>query len=333
MIFRLPDAFSARRVASNRFTRKPNKPSATQTEGNPIIAKNFHLRSLKRAWRPFAERSLAHWTTTSIIAITLAIYGAFSLLLVNSNKILNTWDDDNLMTVFMQRSAERNHLILVGKTIKSSAGTSQLTVVSPADALKRLKTMMGNDAGLLAELDENPLPYSIEFKLSGEDPTQAATMAREIGALPGVETVTYDRQWADRLASVISAIRYTGNILSFLLLGAVTLVVSNTIKLTIIARRDEMEIMRFMGADDVFIKTPFIYEGVLQGVIGATGALILTGLLYLSAKEPILNLLHPFGTLFQLEFLPITQLGLLLVIGASLGLSGAFISVSRFLDA
>lgn len=343
MMFRIPNLFSARRNASNRLAaRRTNRETAsivqtvksptTQTQEYTPSAKYFHLRSLKCAWRPFANKSLSHWTTIIVIALSLTIYGTFTLLLVNANTALDKWEDDNLVTLFMSRTADRNQLISVGKTIKNHANISDLVIISPKEALQRLKTMMGEEAELLDELEENPLPYSMEFKLLGQDRAQVAAIAKKIGALPGVETISYDHQWADRLASLVMAIRYIGNILSFLLLAAVALIVSNTIKLTIIARRDEVEIMRFMGASDLFIKMPFIYEGLLQGLLGAVGALILTGLLYLSVQDVLLELGRTFGILLQLEFLPVSQLGLLVFLGAALGLSGAFISLSRFLD-
>ncbi|MBF0127710.1 MAG: ABC transporter permease [Magnetococcales bacterium] len=341
MKFRLPGSLTTRRPAANRAaTRRPAReegtgtpPPATPTgEGQSALLGNFHLRSLKCAWRPFSEKSLSHWTTTVVIALALTIYGTFYLLLVNANAALSKWENDNSITVFMQRNADRNMLLGVGKMVKSRAGVTELLFISPKEALTRLKGMMGEEAALLDELEENPLPYSLEFKLMGQNRAQAAALAKEIGGLPGVETVSYDHQWADRLGSLVRVIRYIGNVLSLMLLAAVALIVSNTIKLTIIARRDEVEIMRFLGADDAFIKTPFIYEGVLQGLLGACGALLLTGLLYLGAHEVILDLGRSFGTNLQLEFLPVSQLALLVIIGGALGLSGAFISLSRFLE-
>ncbi len=339
MSFRTPHIPSIRRPPRNRSAarRTTREPAAAAASGvnqasTHTSVKYFHWRSLKCAWRPFAEKSLSHWTTTMVIALALTIYGTFSLLLVNANTALSKWEENNLITLFMQRSADRNQLIEVGKAIKNHPGVMDLVIISPSKAMERLKNMMGEEAGLLDELDENPLPYSMEFKIAGQTHAQSMELAKKIGTLPAVEAVSYDHQWADRLASLVQTIRYIGNILSFMLLATVALIASNTIKLTIIARRDEIEIMRFMGADDSFIKMPFIYEGLLQGLLGSGGALILTGLLYFGARDAVFKLGQAFGAFLQLEFLPISQLGLLIFLGAALGLSGALISLSRFLD-
>ncbi|MBF0628801.1 MAG: ABC transporter permease [Magnetococcales bacterium] len=312
---------------------RPSVPAAQRPPVDPTVTRNFHARALQRAWRPFADKSLSHWTTTIVIALALTIHGTFALLLVNANSALSQWEDENLVTVFMQRAVEREQLLQVGKAIKGHPGVTDLTIIAPKEAAARLKTMMGDESRLLDELDENPLPYSMEFRLARQDRDRATALAREIGAMPGVESVSYDHQWAQRLAEVIDAIRYLGNVMSFLLLAAVALIVSNTIKLTIIARRDEVEIMRFLGADDAFIRAPFLYEGLLQGMLGAAGALLMTGLLHVGARDVLLKLGQTFGLTLQLSFLPLTQLAVLVLLGALLGLAGAVFSVTRFLEA
>ncbi|GAB0055762.1 Cell division transport system permease protein [Candidatus Magnetaquicoccaceae bacterium FCR-1] len=310
----------------------PGAPARMPPGGYGLFARIFHARAMKQAWRPFAERSLSHWTTSLVIALALTIHGLFSLLLVNANLALTHWEDDNLVTVFMRRGVEREQLIQVGKLIKGHPGVAEMTIIPPKEAVTRLKTMLGDEGALLDELDENPLPYSLEFRMVRSVPAQTESLAKEIGAMPGVESISHDQQWAERLAALIRAIRFLGNAISLLLLLAVGLIVSNTIKLTIIARRDEMEIMRFLGADDAFIRAPFIYEGLLQGILGACGALLFTSALHLGARGAILEIGQSFGMTVQWAFLPWTQLLLIVLIGAILGLAGAILSVSRFLD-
>ncbi|MBF0190983.1 MAG: ABC transporter permease [Magnetococcales bacterium] len=339
MIPRSSDPPSAPRSGGKSSPTRRDDDPAQRGGGQPLsdeeilTSRNFHVRALRRAWQPFADKSLSHWTTTVVIALALTIYGTFSLLLVNANTALSRWEDENLVTVFMQRTVEREQLVQVGKVIKSHAGVTDLTIIAPKEAVVRLKRMMGDESALLDELEENPLPYSLEFRMARQDRSLASNLAKEIGAMPGVESVSYDQQWAERLAAVIDTMRYVGNVMSFLLLAVVALIVSNTIKLTIIARRDEVEIMRFLGADDLFIKAPFVYEGLLQGLLGAAGALLLTGMLYFGALGAVLELGRAFGIALQLAFLPWTQLGVLVFLGAALGLVGAFLSLSRFLDA
>ncbi|MBF0189334.1 MAG: ABC transporter permease [Magnetococcales bacterium] len=330
---RRPDAAAARR---SRSGAKPRGQEAA------AIGSGFHTRSLRRAWNQFQDGSLSHWITTLVIALSLTIYGVFALLLSNASSTLSNWQGDNVVTLFLEMNTPQDRIQLIHNTLKQKSDIlDAIRVVSPEKAFDRLKEMMGTEAGLLKELDSNPLPFSIEFhliekrfesaQLEQDHRQRIRKFAEDVATWPGVESVSYDYQWADRLAAVIRVFRYVGGVLSILLLAAVALIISNTIKLTIIARRDEVEVMRFMGATDAFIKTPFIYEGVLQGLLGALFALAMITILYTGAREAAYELGIAFGAVIELHHLPLWHLGAIVGVGVSLGLVGAMISVSRFL--
>ncbi|MBF0176668.1 MAG: ABC transporter permease [Magnetococcales bacterium] len=323
----------SRRTTSTESSSNPGRSMTTSAPVLPPVTGGFHLRAIRRAWRLFHAGSLSHWTTATIIAISLTIFGALTLLLTNADTLLNRWQGDNLVTVFTKSGVNVSQVTQMYDRLAGNNLVDPVTlrIVTPDMAITRLKKMLDTEAGLLDQLEDNPLPHTIEFKLTRNNAQRTGLVAREILTWPGVESVSYDRQWADRMAAVIRMVRYLGHILSLLLLSAVALIVSNTIKLTIIARKDEIEVMRFMGATSGFIKAPFIYEGVLQGVLGATAAIALTGLLHLGAVEVIKDLGASFGVYLEFHFLPLTQLGLILVTGIGLGLIGAILSLSRFL--
>lgn len=342
-----PDGFSTRRrdnapkerrgrrfaggTKINRSQANHRRPPGGGGPDTPI-SRNFQLRSLKRAWNRFHAGSLSHWTTTAVIALSLTIFGAFILLLHNANTALEEWTGDNLVTVFMEEQVTVTQIETIRRKVAQIAGVSNVVVVTPAEAMGRMKNMLGSEAGLLDNLGDNPLPYSLEFRLMGQARKVAADLAYTIGTWSGVEAVSYDQQWAERLAAVIHAFRFAGGALTVLLLTAVALIISNTIKLTIIARREEVEVMRFMGATDSFIKTPFIYEGILQGLFGALGALAFTVLLYWGARESTAELGESFGIFLTLHYLPPEQLLIIVALGVLLGLAGALLSLSRFLE-
>ncbi|HIJ84266.1 MAG TPA: ABC transporter permease, partial [Magnetococcales bacterium] len=276
---------------------------------------NFHLRSLFRAWRRFRGGSLSHWTTTVIIALSLTIHGCFVLLLANADSAIEKWKGDNLVTVFLKKETTVSQLSQVRDQLLGKAEIKNLNVVSPNDAMERMKTMLGPESGLLNDLNDNPLSYSLEFHVLGNDPNHTSFLAREIGSWPDVEAVSYDQEWARKLSAAVQFIRFTGMSLLLLLLTAVALIISNTIKLTIVARRDEIEVMRFMGATDMFIKAPFIYEGFIQGLLGALGAIGMIFTLYHGAARVTSELTHTFGFHMALSFLSFPQLSFLLILG------------------
>lgn len=331
-----------KKKGSSPASRPRGRPANTRTTGRPggqpkifdatPYGDNFHIRSFFRAWRRFRGGSLSHWTTTIIIALSLTIYGGFVLMLTNADSAVQQWKGDHLVTVFLQKDVSVTQLTQIGEQLAKKAEILDLTTVSPSEAMARMKTMLGPEAGLLDNLKDNPLPYSFEFHVMGNNPEHASFLANDIRSWPGIEAVSFDYEWAQKLSAIIQFIRYTGMALLTLLLTAVALIVSNTIKLTIIARRDEIEVMRFMGATDTFIKAPFIYEGVIQGLLGAIGAIAMILALYSGASTATSDLANAFGVNIVLHFLSWPQLSFQMILGVTLGLIGALISLSRFLE-
>ncbi|MEO5377365.1 MAG: permease-like cell division protein FtsX [Magnetococcus sp. DMHC-6] len=317
--------------AKGNRTRRPLGSSARSVD-NTATGSDFHLRALSRAFKQFQDGSLSHWVTTLVIALSLSIYGVFTLLLINAQSALNNWQGENQITIFMKEDVSSQQTEEIRKALSQEPIVTDLQLITPEKALERLKNMLGTEAGWLDELEENPLPVSLEFRLGSDDLRQTQSISKQISVWPGVESVAYDRMWAERLSSIIKAFRYIGMSLSFLLLMAVAMIISNTIKLTIVARQNEVEIMRFMGATDAFIKIPFIYEGILHGLLGGAGALGITTLLYYGARTVFSDLGLSFGLHLHLYYLPPVQFLIIFGLGIFLGLTGALISLSRFLE-
>lgn len=333
-IRRPPPATTPRKSLLQRtLAKRRDTAAAKPVESSKIrVQHNFHLRAMVRAWRRFQEGSLSHWTTTVIIALSLTIFGSFALLLTNVEAVMAKWRIDNTLTIFLDRHVKKDDIQTIRRKLNEIPGIAAIDETDPTNAMLRLKKMIGQEAAFLDDLDENPLPYTMEILLVEEDIARAATIATNIQTWRGVESVVYDRKWLERLSAIMHSMRRLGFIFSGLLLVAVALIISNTIKLTIIARRDEVEVMRFMGATDGFIKIPFLYEGILQGLLGALLAVLLMGLLNLSAHPVLTELETSFGFQLHWHFLPIIHLVGLVFLGILLGLSGSLLAVTRFLE-
>ncbi|MBF0109008.1 MAG: ABC transporter permease [Magnetococcales bacterium] len=321
--------FRPRHRSGNSRKGRPGVPRAIESTSH---VRNFHLRSFLRALNRFRHGSLSHWTTTIIIALSLTIHGCFLLLLTNADAALSRWKGDNRVTLFLEKGVSVSQLTQIGEQLQKKEEIQHLTLVTPEAALQRMKSLIGGEAEFLGTLTDNPLPHSFEFEVPDHNSEHTVALVREIGSWPGVEAVSHDQEWTRKLVAMVEFIRIIGIGLLVLLLSAVALIISNTIKLTIIARRDEIEVMRFMGATDMFIKVPFIHEGVIQGVFGALGALALIFILYQGAGKGVLQLAAAFDVHPILHFLTLPQGLFLFCLGIGLGLIGALISLSRFLE-
>ncbi|MBF0123813.1 MAG: FtsX-like permease family protein [Magnetococcales bacterium] len=297
------------------------------------LSYKFHYRAMRQAWRHLRARVSSYWAVLIVISMALTIHGIFSLLLTNAEAMLVNWQGDNRMIVFVKRDISPQQITHLRDRLARQPQIDAKTIVTvdPDMAMSRLKGMVGSEAALLNDLDGSPLPYTFEFRLTRELSTELNTLAHDMATWPNVDGVTHDRQWAQRLDAILHVFRQAGLVLTVILLSVVGLIIANTIKLTIIARQDEINVMLLMGATRSFIRAPFIYEGVIQGVTGALLAIILTTLLYFGALQEAVRLETAFGLTLPIHFLPLSKLLLLLTMGTLLGLVGALFSLSRFL--
>src|SRR5207237_10573145 len=159
--------------------------------------------------------------------------------------------------------------------IAETERTASVRYVDRTQALQRLRTELGDLGSALDGLPENPLPPSVEVTPAGSPgPTEVRALAGRMGKLSHVVEVDYGREWLDRIEALGRAMRNFGTGALALVLAAALLVVANTIRLAVYARRDEIEIMKLVGATDAYVRTPFLLEGMLQGLAGAMLAVV-----------------------------------------------------------
>jgi cell division transport system permease protein len=208
---------------------------------------------------------------TMTIALALFVLGAFLLLTTNLERLGAGWSSAAEMSVYLADEASPAEREAIERALAPGAIVLGREFVSKSEALTRFKQTFGDLASTIDSAGENPLPASYEVRLRTGSGLDAGVdgLAAQIRRLSGVADVRYDRQWLDRLQSAISVIRAIGFMLASLLTIAAALTVANVVRLGLNARRDELDIMRLVGAPKAFVRGPFLMEGVLQGGLGA----------------------------------------------------------------
>jgi cell division transport system permease protein len=258
------------------------------------------------------------------IGVTLVLVGAFALLLRNMEELLDQFGDDLRVTAYLEADVSDDALRALKDRVLAIPGVEDVEALSPDDALERFRASVGSGSALLDGLDINPLPASLEISLR-DDRRSAEGMeavAKVIEGLAGVESLSSGSDWVEGYLRAVALVRGVGVGLGIILALATLLIVANTIRLGIFARRDELEILSLVGASRPFVQTPFLLEGMLQG---AAGGAIALGLLY-----ALFRLVLP-GFEFGLELLVGTaprffSPGEVLIVvggGAGLGLFGS----------
>jgi cell division transport system permease protein len=284
---------------------------------------------LKQTFLNILGNRLIHALSIGTISVSLLFFGAFVLLWVNVNTWILQWGQSLSMSVYLKEGVGKKDIEEIESAIKSLPGAEIQGFVSKEKAWSNLMEILGSQAGLLDGLTKNPLPasFEVQFKDLGKHQVDPKMIKEKLEKMEGVDEVQYSEQWLGRLEGLAYILKVAGVIIGGLLCIAVLFIISNTIRLTIYSRRDEIEILKLVGATDWFVKAPYMIEGAIQGVLGAGIAfVVLLAMYYLLPFKTIRLFDLP---LMEIVFLPERYTVVLFSTGFFLGLLGSFIAISR----
>jgi len=266
--------------------------------------------------------------STATIALALFVLGAFLLVTTNLDRLGAEWSRSAELSVYLTDDVTPDQRRAIEGALAPGDLIASREYVSKSDALSRFKQTFGDLASTLDGLGDNPLPASIEVRLRPDAAASASVdaLSTRLRVMPGVADVRYDRQWLNRLLTVVGVIRGVGVALAAILTFAAALTVANVVRLGLYTRRDELEIMQLVGAPQAYIRGPFVMEGVLQGGLGALVALILLGVLFFALRARYLTELASTLSLTSLQFLPVGLCFLVVLGGMAVGCLGGLIA-------
>jgi cell division transport system permease protein len=233
-------------------------------------------------WR--GRRSAALSVVT--IAAALFVLGALLVVTWNIEQVLARWSAAAEMSVYLRDDVSPDVRAGIEDLLRASELVAEHAYVSKADALVRFRQDFSDLADVTDDLAANPLPASFDVRLRPEarDNVRLVDFARGLQAAAGVTDVRYDHQWIERVASAVTLMRAIGAVIVSILVLAAALTVANVVRLACHARRDEIEIMELVGAPLIYVRGPFVMEGVLQGGIGAVAAVTMLGMGFLTGQ-------------------------------------------------
>lgn len=271
--------------------------------------------------------------TVGTIALSFLILGVFLIIFSNLKDITSSWQEQIQIAAYLKEGLSSADIASLEEKIRAEREVSSAHFISKDKALSEFKKDLANQTGLLDGLGENPLPayFEVKIKKAYQDSGAVSSLAERFKKIKGIEDVQYGQEWVENLSSFLDLMVIAGLVVGGLVSLAVILIVSNTVKLTVYARAEDIEIMKLIGATDWFVKIPFLIEGVVIGLVGAFLSIaILFGIYQLLMQRLSLNAGILLGR-FSIAFLSWPDITILLLAGMLLGLFGSFISVGRFL--
>ena len=267
----------------------------------------------------------------SVLTVTLSMFilGVFLSAVLNINHMASYLENQVEMTVYLKDGLTTDQVMGIGKYLKAQPGMKEIKFTNKDQAMKDFRERMGDQQGLLDAINGNPLPAS--YQMSFQTPEQLKTSAEVVAKYQGVETVQYGKDIIEQLYKVAQVIRLSGIVLIIFLAGAELFIISNTIRLTVFARRREIQIMKYVGASNGFIRWPFLFEGMVIGFLGSGFA----SLILWEGYKTVVSEMAAAGLVFipmipLWPFMGYTTL-IILASGIVIGVMGSAISLRKYM--
>ncbi len=308
---------------------KMTKRSKLEREG--LFGRSGYFFS--RALANLRQNVLVSALTVGTISLSLLIISLFLLVYVNLEGMAESWSEKVQLVAFFDNELSPSEFTSLKERITSLGASEKIAYVSKDEAMQRFRSRLKGQESLLEGVSPDILPASIEISLvkASRSSDSVDNYANRLKEIPGISEVQYGEEWVRRFNTFLNFMRLIGALVGGFLVLAGLFIVSNTIKLTIYARKDELEVLGLVGATRIFIKAPFLIEGVLQGAAGGLLALVTLTACYFGFLHNAGNFLSFNVTAAGLSFLPLSYLLAIFLGGVFVGFIGSLTSLKRFI--
>lgn len=290
---------------------------------------NHHIHSASQALGQFKKTKWLYAMTLAVIGVAIAMPLGFYLMFANVNKVLTQWQSQAQLSLFLKNNIDDGQLEKFKLELKQLPAVTDIEWIDKTSALHEFEKIAGlND--ITAGLGENPLPDVLNITLKKEVPIyEMKRLKKLLMAKPQVDLAILDSEWLERLSILVAIIKRITTALTIILCLAVVLIISNSIRLMIEARKEEIEVISLIGATKAFVRRPFLYTGMWLGFIGGLLACLTTALGVFYLNGPIHQLGHLYQTQWQGLTLPLSNYCYVIFFSTFMGLIGSWFAVNK----
>ncbi|MBF0118115.1 MAG: ABC transporter permease [Desulfobacterales bacterium] len=288
---------------------------------------------IKRALADMKSNKFLNIIAIITLGLSILIVSAFLLFLININEVIDSCKKSVRIMAYLDPGFEEVQLEGIKQRIREMDGVSEIIFISKEEALKRLKEQMKRQSSLFENIDTNPLPDSFEVQIAPnfETDEKMEALAQKIEKLPSVQEVEYGRKWVNKFTRVVNIFKITAFVMALFFLLAAIFIMANTIRLLLYSKREEIQIMRLVGATDSFIKWPFYIEGLIMGGIGGIIGISMLFLVFIFIS---INVSQDLASDFvSIRFFSIKDSIWVISSSMFVGWLGCYLSLKQFLKA
>ncbi len=286
------------------------------------------VTSLGELWRS----PLWALITVAVLGISMTLPTTLHLLVKNVQQVSRSYDESFEISLFLKNDASATDIATLVTLLQGDAEVAKVRLIDKAAAMAEFKQQSGFGEAL-AFLDQNPLPDVLLVTPKKNQPAAAEALMHKLEKERFVELAKLDISWLERLAALMNLMQQAVYTIAVLLLSAALLVIGNTIRLSIMDKKAEIEVMKLVGATDAFIQRPFLYTGIWLGVFGGFLAFVVVELMLWWLQGAIATVTQLYQSDFVLNSLSLREFGYLMLIAVTLGLVGSYIAVRSHIKA
>lgn len=295
---------------------------------SPVL---FVSSVLSRALSNLVSQRRLHVLALSVMALSLSVLGVFVVVTSNLATVRDRLGDERNVTAFVGVAVDQAGQQRLQQEAQALPGVAGVELLDHQTAHQRFRAALGPHGAILDDLGDDVIPAALIVTAApGTTPEGVERLAHSLEGLVGVEEVAYALEELRRLTALIRIVELAALAIGGLIVLVTIIVISNTIRLTVISRQEEIAILKLVGATDSYVRLPFVVEGLLVGGLSGTIALAIVWTLNQVLTQALAPAAGAFGAL-ELATLSWTQAVLLVSMGALLGLVGGVVSVGRFL--
>jgi cell division transport system permease protein len=314
--------------------------------GRAVGASTVKLTPKEKLWRAIATHarqaisSLGElwrtpvwaFVTVAVLGVSMTLPATLHLLVKNIQQVSRSYDQSFEISLFLKKEATPTDIASFVTILQGDPQIAKVRLIDKAAAMAEFKQQSGFGEAIRF-LDQNPLPDVLVVTPTQNLPAAAEDLLQKLEKERFVDLAKLDISWLERLAALMALMQQAVYTIAVLLLCAALLVIGNTIRLLIMDKKAEIEVMKLVGATDAFIQRPFLYTGVWLGVFGGFLAFLVIEFMILWLRAAIAKVTQLYQSDFVINSLSLAEFGVLMVIGTSLGLFGSYLAVRSHIKA
>ncbi len=296
---------------------------------------NQHVQAIKLVLARMHNNKLSTFMISLVIAVAMSVPGLFYMGVDHLSKLSNHMQDETEISLFLKLDANPNVASEIDAALAKNTAIKQYHLVTKDQAWKDLKAKAESNKidNEVSQLTKNPLPDAFFIQAKSADPATLEALKNELQGIPGVDQAVLNSEWAKRLSTILALGTKIILFIAALLAVALLIIIGNTVRMQILTQKDEIIVSKLIGATTGFIRTPFLYAGMVYGLLGGLLAMVILTLIVQLYNQSVTQLSHLYSSDFSLPWLNIPLYIAIVVASIFIGWLGSYLSVTRSIAA